>query len=256
MLLLLSPAKIQNFKPQQITTKQSLPQFMEEAESLMQEVRQLTDTEFARLLGVNMKLAELNVQRHAHWQLPFTANNAKQVVFTYDGEVFRGLNPTAFSAEELDYLQSHLRIFSGLYGMLRPLDFIQAYRLEISTKLMMHGSTDLYKFWGDKFTDTLNELLDNSPEERIVLNLSSNEYFKSINRKKLQARVIDFEFLECVDGKYKAIVVYIKKARGMMVRYVVENRIENAEDLKGFSADGYWYNEGMSSERKFVFTRG
>lgn len=222
----------------------------------MHEARKLSDKDMVELLGINRTLANLNVERHANWQLPFTPNNAKQAVFAYDGEVFRGLNPTAFTSEEIDYLQSHLRLFSGLYGMLRPLDLIQPYRLEISTKLKMNGNTDLYKFWGNKFTESLNVLLDKSNEERIVLNLSSNEYFKSINRNKLQARVIDFEFLEFVNGKYKAIVVYIKKARGMMVRYVVENRIEDSEDLKGFNTDGYWYNEGMSTEKKLVFTRG
>ncbi len=256
MLLLLSPAKIQNFNPQDITNKHSLPQFIDEANQIIQEIRQVTDLELAKLLGINMKLASTNVERHAQWQLPFTPSNAKQVVFTYDGEVYRGLNPSKFTAEELDYLQSHLRLFSGLYGILRPLDLIQAYRWEISTKLNINGHKDGYKFWGNKLTELLNVTLDGLKEERIVLNLSSNEYFKSINRKKLQARVIDFDFLECVDGKYKAIVVYIKKARGMMVRYVVENRIEAFEDLKGFNADGYWYNEELSTEQKLVFTRG
>ncbi len=256
MLLLLSPAKILNFKPQQATAHHTQPQFLAEAESLMQEVKKLSDMDLVELLGINRTLANLNVERHANWQLPFTADNAKQAVFTYDGEVFRGLNPTAFTPEEIDYLQSHLRLFSGLYGILLPLDLIQPYRWEISTKLNRNGYKDGYKFWGSKLTASLNDSLDRLQEEPIVLNLSSNEYFKSINRKKLQAKVIDFEFLECVNGKYKAIVVYIKKARGMMVRYVVENRIENPEELKGFNTDGYWYNQGMSTDKKLVFTRG
>lgn len=255
MLLLLSPAKIQNFSSQQVIREFTEPEFINEAETLVNEIRKLSIYELSRLLNINAGLAELNVNRHFNWHRPFTPENAKQAVLAYNGEVFHGLNARIFPADDFVYLQSHLRILSGLYGVLRPLDLIQPYRLEISTKLEMEETNDLYAFWGDRITVAINEALKLSGGPKVLLNLSSGEYFKSINRKLLQAEVIDFDFLESNENGYKSVVVYIKKARGMMVRYVIENRIENTEDLKGFSSEGYWFNEGLSTENKYVFSR-
>ena len=255
MIAILSPAKILNFAPQNFLTENTQPEFLKDAEILMNEIRQLSAFDISKLLSINSNLAHLNADRYFNWHLPFTTENAKQAVLVYNGEVFHGLDAKSFSAEDFIYLQSHLRILSGLYGVLRPLDLIQPYRLEISTKLDTEKGKDVYAFWGEKLTTSLNKALITSGKPKVVLNLSSGEYFKSINRNLLNARVIDFEFLESKNDRYKAIVVYIKKARGMMVRYVIENRIENVEDLKGFSADGYWFSERLSTENKFVFTR-
>ncbi len=255
MILLLSPAKIQNFEPQNIVIKHTLPQFMDEAEYLVSRINQLSRNELGELLDVNSNLAKLNSDRHFNWQRPFSLRNAKQAVFVYNGEVFRGLDAKTLSADNLTYLQSHLRILSGLYGILRPFDLIQPYRLDVSTKLKTDAGNNLYSFWKNKTTESLNKAMKASGGEQVLLNLASGEYIKSINRNLLKARIIDFEFLESKDDNYKPIVIYIKKARGMMVRFVIENRIENLEDLKGFSAEGYWFSPQLSTETKFVFTR-
>jgi len=256
MLLLLSPAKIQNFSPQQYTQEYTMPEFLEAAETLIHKIKLLSQTGLAELLDINSNLAQLNADRHFNWQLPFTPDNAKQTVFAFDGEVFRGLDARSLNREEHTYLQSHLRILSGLYGSLRPLDLIQPYRLDVSTRLKTEAGNNLYSFWKNRITQSLNRAIIESGGPQVLLNLASGEYFKSINRRKLNAEVIDFDFLENKNDSYKPIVMYIKKARGMMVRYVIQNRIEDVEDLKGFNADGYWFNSRLSSEKKLVFTRG
>lgn len=255
MLLLLSPAKIQNFKPQHYVNEFTLPQFMTEAEQLISKIKELSREELAGLLEINSSLAQLNADRHFNWQRPFTPQNAKQAVFVFNGEVFHGLDAKTLSPEDFPYLQSHLRILSGLYGVLRPFDLIQPYRLDVSTRLRTEAGNNLYAYWGNKITEALNLAIKDSGGPQVLLNLASGEYMKSINRKLLKADVIDFDFLEYKDDVFKPIVIYIKKARGMMVRYVVENRIENVEDLKGFSGGGYWYSPHLSTENKLVFTR-
>ena len=256
MLLLLSPAKIQNFVPQPYIAEYTMPEFLDAAQILVDRINQLSRSELADLLEINSNLAKLNADRHFNWQLPFTPKNAKQTVFVFNGEVFHGLDAGSFTQNEFTYLQSHLRILSGLYGVLRPLDLIQPYRLDVSTKLKTNKGNNLYSFWGNQITLSLNEAIKASGGPQVLLNLSSGEYFKSINTKKLLAQVIDFDFLENKNDSYKPIVMYIKKARGLMVRYVIQNRIENVEDLKGFNEDGYWFNSGLSTEKKLVFTRG
>ncbi|MDR3651355.1 MAG: peroxide stress protein YaaA [Paludibacter sp.] len=255
MLLLLSPAKIQNFESQTVVSDYTQPQFIDAAEILIDKIRQLSHSELAKLLDINSNLAQLNVDRHFNWQKPFTPKNAKQAVFVFNGEVFHGLDAKTLLPGNLTYLQSHLRILSGLYGVLRPFDLIQPYRLDVSTRLKTDAGNNLYAFWGNKITEALNEAIKASGGSQVLLNLTSGEYMKSINRKLLQANVIDFDFLEYKDDVYKPIVVYIKKARGMMVRYVIENQIEDVEDLKGFSAEGYWFSPKLSTENKLVFTR-
>jgi cytoplasmic iron level regulating protein YaaA (DUF328/UPF0246 family) len=233
-----------------------MPEFLNEAELLVKKIKHLSRTELAELLDINSNLAKLNADRHFNWHVPFTTQNAKQAVFVFNGEVFRGLNPGSFTQDDFGYLQSHLRILSGLYGTLRPFDLIQPYRLDVSTRLGTGKGKNLYSFWESKITKALNEAVKNSGGPQVLLNLASGEYFKCINRRKLLAEVIDFDFLENKNNSYKPVVVYIKKARGMMVRYVIKNRIENVDDLKGFNEDGYWFNPGLSTEKKLVFTRG
>ena len=256
MLILISPAKIQNFSTHKPVGHYTQPDFLIEAQNLVHQIRQVSVINLSKLLKINLNLAHLNADRFFNWHLPFSPKNAKEAVFVFNGEVFRGLDVKSLKPEHYDYLQSHLRIFSGLYGILRPFDLIQPYRLDLTTKLKNEKGNDLYKFWGDTISLAINEALKSAGKPEILLNLASGEYIKCIDRKLLQARVIDFDFLEYKNGEYKPIVVYIKKARGMMTRYVVENRIENPEDLKGFHADGYWFNPDLSSDTKFIYTRG
>lgn len=256
MLIILSPAKIQNFTSQNLVSEFSQPEFLEESEKIVSEIRQFSAYELSKLLNINANLGQLNADRYFNWQKPFTVNNAKQAVFVFNGEVFHGLDALSFTNEDIKYLQKHLRILSGLYGILRPLDLIQPYRLEISTKLQIENTSDIYKFWGEKLTASINKAINESGKPKVVLNLASSEYFKAINRKTLNAKVIDFEFLENKEDVYKPIVMYTKKARGLMTRYVIEKRINNLDDLKGFASEGYWYSEKHSTENKFVYTRG
>lgn len=258
MLITISPAKNQNFTPQHTTHSYTLPQHLDASATLIELLRQHSVEELSTLLGINSKLATLNVQRHFEWHLPFTPNNGKQAALAYDGEVYRGLNAQSLSAKELDYAQQHLRIISGLYGALRPLDIIQPYRLEIKTKLANPHGNDLYQFWGDRITEEINQALTQSGKPNILLNLSSAEYFKSINKRLLNAsQVIDFKFMQYYadTDKTKTIVVYLKKARGMMVRYIIQNQINTLDGVKAFDMDGYWFDEKLSTDKCYVFVR-
>lgn len=255
MLIVLSPAKIQNFAPQQLLKEFTQPEFLNEAEVLVHEMRQLSALDLSKLLGINANLSQLNADRYFNWHRPFSPENAKQAILVFNGEVFHGLDAGSFSEDDFVYLQSHLRILSGLYGILRPMDLIQPYRLEISTKLPTSKGKNLFAFWGEQLTIAMKKAVKDSGKPQVVLNLASGEYFNSIDRKLLKASVIDFEFLEMKDEEYKSIVMYTKKARGLMARYIIDNRIDKIEDLKGFSVEDYWFSEKLSSKEKFVFTR-
>jgi len=256
MILILSPAKILNFKEQATIDKFSTPEFMTKAESLVKLMRDLSPSDLSKLLDINTNLTQLNFDRFFNWHKPFTPKNAKQAALTFDGEVFRGLNAKTFSTEDFEYAQTHLRILSGLYGILRPLDLIQAYRLEVSSKLQNPLGKDLYAFWKESVTESVLKALKKSGKPQFILNLASSEYFKTLDLKNKKVRTLNVEFYEYKNDKYSQIVIYTKKARGLMARYVIENRIEDEEDLKGFNAEGYWYSPQMSSPDKLVFTRG
>jgi len=254
MIILLSPAKIQNFKPQQVTDKYSIPHFTKEAKQLVDLMRQLHPTELSKLLDINNKLTELNYDRYFNWHVPFTSANAKQAALVFDGEVFRGLNAQTFTESDFEFAQQHLIILSGLYGVLRPLDLIQGYRMEVSSALRNENGRDLYAFWQPKITKyVLNELKSTTPQ--LIINLASSEYFKALDLKNKKVKVVDFEFLEYKNDNLKPIVIYTKKARGMMARYLITNKISNLEDIKGFSNGGYWFNPQLSTESKLVFVR-
>jgi len=255
MLILLSPAKILNFKPQTIISDFTIPEFSKEAKELIGLLQNLTSYELGRLLGINSKLTQLNFDRIFNYHYPFTPQNAKQAVLTYDGEVFRGLNAKTFSENDFEYAQKHLRLLSGLYGVLRPLDLIQPYRLEVSSKLKNRCGKDMYSFWSEKVTASILKTLKSSGKPEIILNLLSGEYFKTLDLRNKKVRVIDVEFYEFKNDKLKQIVIYTKKARGLMARFVIQNQIEDIEDLKGFSDGGYWYSPQLSNENKLVFTR-
>lgn len=255
MLIILSPAKIQNFEPQTITSLHSEPQFLREAQQLVDLMRELSPSELAKLLDTNVNLAQLNFDRFFNWHQPFTPENSKQAVLVFDGEVYRGLHAKSFLENDFEYAQQHLRLLSGLYGVLRPLDLIQAYRLEVSSKLKNPSGKDLYAYWREKVTEAIITDLKNAGKPEILLHLASGEYFKTLNLKDKGIRTIDVEFHEYKNDQLKQIVIYTKKARGMMARYVIQNRIEDPEELKGFNEDGYWYSPQLSTENKLIFTR-
>ena len=256
MLVLISPAKIQNFKPQTVTELYTLPEFLKQSEQLIQLIKELSTSELAKLLDINSNLTQLNIDRYFNWHLPFSPQNAKQAVLTFDGEAFRGLNAKTFSSDDFDYAQSHLRILSGLYGVLRPLDFIQPYRIDVSSKLRNPKGSDLYAFWKEKVSASVFKAMKNGDKQEFILNLMSKEYLKTLDLKHKKVKVIDVEFYEMKDDQYKQIVIYTKKARGLMAQYVIKNRIEDIEDLKGFSAENYWFSPQLSTDSKLVFTRG
>lgn len=255
MLIIISPAKIQNFKQEKITMGHTMPDFLDEAEDLVNQVRQLSVSALAELLGINTKLAMTNAERFATWHRPFTPENAKQAVLVFNGEVFHGLDVRSLQSNQLAYLQDHLRIFSGLYGILRPFDLIQPYRLDVSDKLNNDSGEDLYGYWKQKVTSKINEALENSGNPETLLNLTSGEYIKCLDRKSIKARIIDVDFYEENPDGFKTIVVYTKKARGMMTRFVIENEIDDPEYLKAFDYEGYYYNRNLSKKDKLIFTR-
>lgn len=256
MLIVLSPAKIQNFKEQNYTFEPTLPSYLKEASSLIRLIKQLSTSELSQLLQINNKLTQINLDRYLHWHLPFSKTNAKPAALVFDGEVFRGLNFESLTNDQVAYAGNNLILLSGLYGCLKPTDLIQPYRLEVSSTLNNKHGKDLYAFWRDKITSYIKTQMNHSDAgTRILLNLASAEYFKAIDTKKLKCRIIDIEFYEYKDDQFKQIVIYTKKARGMMARYVIENQIEDPELLKGFDKAGYWFHPELSTENKLAFVR-
>lgn len=256
MLIILSPAKIQNFQPQTVIDKYTLPDFTKEANDLVDVLRPFSAKQLEKVLHVNSDIARRASDSYYNWSEARVPENAKQAVLVYNGEVYRGLDAKTLSAADLEYTQNHLRIISGLYGVLRPLDLIQSYRLEMNTKLKNSKGNDLYAYWKDTITKTISEAIKQSGEPKVLLNLASNEYAKAVQFKNLGVEIINFDFWENRNGEYKPITIYTKKARGLMTRYIIKNRIENVDDLKGFDSEGYWYNAGLSSGNDLVFTRG
>jgi cytoplasmic iron level regulating protein YaaA (DUF328/UPF0246 family) len=255
MLIVISPAKNLDEKPQKIISDFTLPDFLEDSSILIEALRKFTSAELADLFEVNPSIAGINFERFGKWHLPFTPDNAKQAVLLFNGEVYNGLKAKTLLVDDLLYAQNHLRILSGLYGILRPLDLIQPYRLEMGIKLKTAKAKDLYQFWGLRITEKLNEALQLAGEPKVLVNLASGEYMRAVNPQKLNARIINIEFMQDNDGNYKTIVVYTKKARGMMSRFIIRNRLTNPEDLKGFDADGYMFNPRLSDHDTWVFTR-
>jgi uncharacterized protein len=255
MLIVISPAKTLNYNIQPQTGHFSQPDFIEEAAQLVDVLRKYSPEKLQKLMNINSKLANLNATRYMEWQLPFTTQNAKPALLVFNGEVYNGLKAETLSEDDLIYAQDHLRILSGLYGALRPLDLMQPYRLEMGTKLKAKRKNDLYHFWSSKITTHIKSHLE-STGQKYLINLASDEYFKSIDASKLRAEIITPIFKDFSGGTYKFITVYGKKARGMMARYIIQNRIENAEQLKLFDEEGYFFNEWLSKGNEWIFTRG
>jgi len=256
MIHLLSPAKSLDFDSKLPTEDYSLPEFLGDSEKLINRLKKSSKKKLRELMSISVDLAKLNADRYQNWEgKQAISDESRQAIFAFKGDVYLGLkaleelNPT-----DVDYAQSHLLILSGLYGVLRPKDVIEPYRLEMGTKLKVGRKNDLYAFWGDRLTAQINEALKQH-EEKAVINLASNEYFKAVNPKKLEGQLIEPEFKDAKNGEYKFITFYGKKARGLMSRYLIKNRISKLEDIKGFDLEGYRFNPELSSPDKPVFTR-
>lgn len=252
MLVVISPAKTLDFETPARTSVASTPAFLDDSQLLVDRMREFSPADISKLMKISDKLGVLNSTRFETWSLPFTADNAKQAILAFKGDVYTGLDAESLSAEQDDYAQQHLRILSGLYGLLKPLDLIQPYRLEMGTRLDNTRGKDLYQFWGDQITDALNNELG---EDDVLINLASNEYFKAVQPKKLQARIITPVFKDTKKGVQKIISFYAKKARGLMTRYMIDKRIEHAEALKDFDVAGYQFDASQSTDTEWVFTR-
>ena len=252
MKILLSPAKSLDFKSQLPTSKTSSICFEKEAQYLNSILKSKNPKELSDLMSISSKIADLNYERNHSWSLPFTNTNARQAVYAFSGDVYRGLDAYSIDDTSIDFLQNSVRIISGLYGLIKPLDLIQPYRLEMGTKLSFDNNKNLYDYWREKITNQLNsELLKNEP----VLNLASNEYYKAIDSKVLKSDVYSANFKQFKDGNYKTIAIFSKKARGMMTRFIIDNDITEISDLKSFNYDGYMFHEELSTEKELIFTR-
>ena len=254
MITIISPAKTLDFDSKVQTSEHSIPDFLKDSKLLIEELRKLKPSEISELMSVNDNLANLNFERFAKWKTPFNTNNAKQALLAFKGQVYVGLDAKTFSESDLKFAQDKLRILSGLYGILRPLDLIQPYRLEMGTNLDNPKGKNLYEFWGNKITESINKELGKK-ENKVLINLSSNEYYRAINHKEIKGDIITPVFKESKGDKFKVIAVYAKTARGLMSRFIIKNRIEKPEDIKAFDLDGYLFNQSLSGEKQWVFTR-
>lgn len=254
MIAIISPSKNLNENPDNITDDFTIPDFLDEANILIEKLRKYSPKQLQKLMSINPKLSELNVSRYMKWNRPFTLENAQRAILMFSGEVFNGLQAKSLKESDLKFAQENMRILSGLYGVLRPLDLMQPYRLEMGTDLSVQRKKNLYQFWGDKLTQKLNVEFE-SHKEKVLVNLASDEYFNAINQSQLKAKIIKCQFKEERAGKLKFITIYGKKARGLMVKFMIDNRIQNHEDLKAFDLEGYYFNEVYSKEDYWMFSR-
>ena len=254
MLTVISPAKTLDFETPPGTRKSTQPAFLERSAELVEDARGLSPDEIRALMGVSDNIAALNHKRFMDWQQPFSLKNAKQSLLAFRGGVYVGLEAESLNAEQLNFAQQHLRILSGLYGLLRPLDLMQAYRLEMGLKFANRGGDNLYQFWGDSITEALNAQLLKAKAD-VLVNLASNEYFRVVKPKALNADVVTPIFKDLKGEKYKVVSFFAKKARGQMARFIIEKELVDPDDMKKFKVDGYRYNKGQSSARELVFTR-
>jgi hypothetical protein len=252
MKIIISPAKSLNFEQELPSAKYTESYFLKESRQIQKVLKEQSPKQLSELMSISDKLADLNWQRNQDWKTPFTPENARPAVYAFDGDVYTGLDAYTIPAENLDTLQDSLRILSGLYGVLKPFDLIQAYRLEMGTKLQVQDDKNLYDFWKTKVTKMLNNELKNG---ELFINLASNEYFSAVDVNKLKVPIITPDFKDYKDGKLKIISFYAKKARGLMVRYIIDTKAETVEDLKGFNYDGYQYDANLSKGNNLIFTR-
>jgi len=254
MIITLSPSKGQDFETPVVLDDATLPAMLDDSQLLIDVLRKYSVSQVRELMEVSENIARLNVDRYKSFSLPFTPDNARPALFAFKGDVYRGIPVQEYTEEDLRFAQEHLRMLSGLYGCLRPLDLIQPYRLEMKTRLKNPRGDNLYQFWGDRLTQCLNAELAKQKEATLV-NLASNEYFKAVKPKLLEGRLLNIAFKEEKNGKARIIAVFAKRARGMMADFIIRNRIESAEDIQGFDREGYRYSRADSDERTWVFKR-
>lgn len=254
MLIVVSPAKSLDYESPLVTQKASKAQFMDQSAILIEQLRQLSPPEVGELMKISDKLADLNFGRYLSWQEKATAKNARPAVLAFKGDVYQGLQAESFSEEDFQYAQEHFRMLSGLYGLLRPLDLMQPYRLEMGTKLPNERGANLYEFWGEQISEALNKQLKKTKSE-VLLNLASNEYFSAVKPAVIKTEIVSPVFKDFKSGKYKIVSFYAKKARGTMSRWVIQNRVQDPAKLKDFDVDGYRYNAAESTDTKPVFLR-
>ena len=252
MKILLSPAKSLDFKSKLPTERSSNICFEKEAEYLNSILKSKSPVELSNLMSISSKIANLNYERNHSWSLPFTKTNSRQAIYAFSGDVYKGLDAYSIEDDSIDFIQKSVRILSGLYGLIKPLDLIQPYRLEMGTKLAFDSNKNLYDFWRKKITEQINSELES---DEPVLNLASNEYFKAVDNKVINTDVYSANFKQFKNGEYKTIAIFSKKARGMMARFIVDNKITDVNDLKSFDYDGYMFQESLSSEIDMIFTR-
>jgi len=255
MLSVISPAKTLDFESACPSHRVSECDYLDSADELIAELRRLSRTRLADMMEISPSLAELNYQRYREWSLPLTEDNARAALFAFKGDVYTGLTLDTYSGSDLKFAQKHLRILSGLYGLLRPLDLMFPYRLEMGTALKTKRGKTLYEFWGDRLSEGVNAALAKSGSD-VIVNLASQEYFKAISPAKLKGRIVTPHFKEKKNGEYKIVSFFAKKARGMMVDYLIKNAINEPEPMKSFDTDGYRFNPALGDSDNWVFTRG
>ncbi len=254
MLMLISPAKTLDTDTPPTTSQYGQPALLTQSQVLIDVVKKLSPADIAALMKISDRLSLLNYERFHDWQTPFTLDNAKQAIFTFKGDVYTGLDASSLDEEALLWANTRLGILSGLYGLLKPLDLMQPYRLEMGTKLVNDRGANLYAFWGTQITEAINAQLA-AEDLPVVVNLASNEYYKAVQPKSLAARIVTPVFKDEKNGTYKIISFYAKKARGLMVRWAIDHRVEDVNDLKGFDSAGYYFSSEDSQENAWVFKR-
>lgn len=254
MLALISPAKTLDYTTALPTDTYTQPRLLEQSQQLIDVCRKLSASEIASLMTVSEKIANLNVERFRDWNADFDFSSARQALFAFKGDVYTGLDAYHLKDQDINFAQQHLRMLSGLYGLLRPLDLMMPYRLEMGTKLKNSRGHNLYEFWGNIITDQINQDLAEI-DAKVLVNLASDEYYKSVNEKKIKAEIVKPVFLDQKNGKYKVISFYAKKARGLMARYLIENKLNQVEQLKAFDSEGYYFDAESSSNKELVFKR-
>ncbi|WP_299061800.1 peroxide stress protein YaaA [uncultured Polaribacter sp.] len=252
MKIIISPAKSLDFESKAPTSLHTQPRFLDQSKKLNKKLKTLSKKKISELMKISDDLSALNFDRNQSWQTPFTKENAKQAIYSFTGAVFQGIDVNSLSEEKIPLLQENLRILSGLYGLLKPLDLIQPYRLEMGTRLKVGKTENLYKFWNEELAISLNEELK---DDELLVNLASTEYFKALPKKTLKVPMITPIFKDFKNGEYKIVMTYAKKARGLMVRYIIDNNVNTIDGLKGFNVDKYRFSEELSAGNDLVFTR-
>ena len=254
MLIVVSPAKTLDYESALPTEEFSRPAHLKQSQLLINRLRDFSALDLSELMHISTKIAELNVERNHRWKTPFNLKNSRQAMFAFKGDVYTGLDAYGMSEQNIQFAQQHLRILSGLYGLLRPLDLMQPYRLEMGSRLETSAAKNLYLFWDMQITDAINKQLKAIQAETLI-NLASNEYFKAIKPAKIKAQIITPAFKDFKNGEYKMIGFYAKKARGLMTRYIIDHELTQVEAIKGFDSEGYQFNLAMSEGNNWVFTR-